>query len=126
MECCSAGWINRVLVGGIAGGVVLFFWSFVSWMLLPWHNMTMSRFENESIVLEMLEHQAPREGVYLAPFPEDPSQHEATGGPMVLAAFQPAMEAGMGKQLVVAIVGNVLAAALAMVLLLQTKGSYTT
>jgi len=32
--------MKRVLIGTIVGAVVLFMWNFVSWTVLPWHNMT--------------------------------------------------------------------------------------
>ena len=36
--------------GALFGGLTLFVWGFVSWTVLPWHNMTFSTFTDEDEV----------------------------------------------------------------------------
>ncbi len=31
--------MKRILIAGVAGAIVLFVWSSISWMLIPWHRM---------------------------------------------------------------------------------------
>ena len=31
--------MKRIVIAGVAGGIVLFIWGFVSWMFIPWHQL---------------------------------------------------------------------------------------
>ena len=31
--------MKRILIAGVAGAIVLFVWSSISWMIIPWHRM---------------------------------------------------------------------------------------
>ena len=55
------------LMGGFVGGVVLFVWGAVSWMVLPWHNMTLNTFTDEDKVANVLIANAPVRGIYVYP-----------------------------------------------------------
>ncbi|MBI1882582.1 MAG: hypothetical protein HYS08_00005 [Chlamydiae bacterium] len=57
----------KKLIGGVLGGVVLFIWGTVSWMVLPWHNTTMASFTNEAAVETALVANAPQQGIYVLP-----------------------------------------------------------
>ncbi len=37
----------KVILGGIIGAAIAFAWSFVSWAVLPWHDMAMNKFTNQ-------------------------------------------------------------------------------
>lgn len=74
--------VKKLLWGALAGGAILFLWGALSWMALPWHNMTMQKFPNETAVAEFLIHQTPQDGVYRLPW----NFHKALGGPLVLAS----------------------------------------
>lgn len=52
----------------IVGGVVVYLWMMISWTLLPFHQMTMNRFENQDEIVTTLLDAAPADGIYVAPF----------------------------------------------------------
>jgi hypothetical protein len=52
---------------GIIGGIVVFIWMLISWMLIPWHSATINKFENEEKVATVLKENAPVSGVYMLP-----------------------------------------------------------
>ena len=51
----------------IIGGIVVFLWGTISWMVLPWHEMTMHKFKNEKRVAEVIQENTDRSGVYVLP-----------------------------------------------------------
>lgn len=51
----------------LLGGIVVFIWGVVSWMLLPWHMMTTHKFINEEQVAMAIKVNAPEDGVYFLP-----------------------------------------------------------
>ena len=58
---------KSLLLGGVLGGLAVFIWGVVSWMVLPWHAATLLRFQDEAVVTDTLSTQAPVSGVYLLP-----------------------------------------------------------
>lgn len=60
----------RIIIGSFIGAVIAFAWSFVSWMVLPWHDMTMNKFSNQEFVSWVVKENAPKSGVYVAPYHE--------------------------------------------------------
>lgn len=67
--------MKRLLLSSFFGGLVVFLWSNVSWLLLGWHAAGMRTFTNERAVAEMLAANAPQPGLYLLPS----SQRDAGG-----------------------------------------------
>ena len=59
--------MRQLIKPALLGGVTLFAWSMVSWMLLPWHAMTFSKFSNEATVLQTMWDNGTESGVYLLP-----------------------------------------------------------
>jgi hypothetical protein len=49
------------------GGIVVFLWGVVSWMILPWHQMTMHKFSDEKSVAITIQDNAYTSGVYVLP-----------------------------------------------------------
>lgn len=58
---------RKVILGGVLGGLVMFLWGAISWMVLPWHDLTIAAFPEESTIAEAVLAQAPQDGVYLLP-----------------------------------------------------------
>ena len=116
---------KTVALGGLSGGVTLFVWGFVSWMLIPWHDMTLERFENETTVEAALKANAPTSGVYVLPNLEGKSSEEMQGlkGTFAFATVQLDWEMSMGPQMVIHFLGNCVAAGFATWLLLKTTVS---
>ncbi len=59
--------MKRIVLGGIAGGVVLFVWGAVAWMVLPLHTPTLKTFPNEDAVRTVLRETVKEPGFYYFP-----------------------------------------------------------
>lgn len=106
----------KLLKGALLGGAVLFLWSAVSWMALPWHHAGFKAFTPEQPVLAALDAAAPESGVYLAPAP---SPDREPGGPFAHVILQKGGYKPLGQAMALGLAGNLLAAFLATLLLLQ-------
>ena len=71
--------MKRLLLSSLFGGLVVFLWSNVSWLLLGWHAAGMRTFTNERAVGEILTANAPQPGLYLLP-----SNYSETGSEITL------------------------------------------
>src|SRR5437867_7468408 len=73
--------LKSLSLGGLIGGMVLFAWGVVSWMLLPWHLATLEKFKDEAKVAQALTANATKSGVYLLPnvHKHEPGMPEAKG-----------------------------------------------
>ena len=60
----------RILIGALVGGVMLFVWGFVSWVILDWHKTSGFQLPDEEEVVEALQDSETRDGVYWVPAPE--------------------------------------------------------
>lgn len=128
---------KSLVLGGILGGVVLFVWGTISWMVLPWHLMTLEKFTDEIAVAQVLTANAGQPGVYILPnaHKQDPSLPEAVRkaaeedamnraqlGPFVFASIAPRGWGSMGSAMGIGLLNQIAAALLATWLLLNTKG----
>lgn len=57
----------RVLLAGLAGGVVMFVWGFVFWAVLPFPKMYLPPMPHESAVRQALDNALPASGTYVFP-----------------------------------------------------------
>ena len=57
--------MKRIVIAGVAGGIVLFVWSFVSWMFIPWHQI--NQMPNESGIAKVLRDADIPAGAYWLP-----------------------------------------------------------
>ena len=120
--------MKSILTAGVAGGVVLFVWSAVSWMVLPWHNATFHKFDQERVVEVVLGTYAPRKGIYLLPSPAAGTPQErkeahgrAAKGPFAFVVMSPQGWSAMPIHLAVGLVTQILGAMLATTLLVLVK-----
>ena len=67
--------IKQLLLGSILGGIVLFAWGAISWMVLPWHEQTLEKFADEPAVARAITEHANGDGIYILP---NPHRHAAT------------------------------------------------
>nr|NGX45764.1 hypothetical protein [Chlamydiota bacterium] len=121
----------------IVGGVVVFIWYMISWLVLPWHTATLDTFENESAVVSALLANAPKDGIYVIPdiskdkkAEPQPSDNEWNGyqqptatTPFVFANIvrsAPGKEA-MTKSIVIGVIAQMVGAFIVTWLLLKTK-----
>ena len=112
--------MQKNLLLSVVAGIVLFVWGFISWAVLPWHNMVANKFTNEAAVAQALKENSPQQGIYYLPFSE--KDH----GPNQVGAFAnvhpQGTEMNMGKQMAIALVTQIIGAFLVLMLLRQTGG----
>lgn len=56
--------LKKVLLSSLLGGAVAFAWLSISWMALPYHQMSVSALQNESAVTEVIKMSAGKPGIY--------------------------------------------------------------
>ena len=59
--------MKRLITGGIVGGITLFMWGFVSWVVLTWHSDTVRHDSSVMAVVEDIEDNLQETGVYYFP-----------------------------------------------------------
>jgi hypothetical protein len=128
---------KQLILGSVLGSIVLFVWSAIAWMLIPWPGDPLRSFTNEDAVAQAITANAPRSGVYL--LPNEPKRtpgmteqqftaatnamgEKMTRGPVVFAAVRLEPFTSMGKPLVIQFLTQLVVAVLATFLLLQTSG----
>ena len=104
----------------IVSAVILLAWGFVSWMILPWHQMVANEFTDETEVAETIRANAPKAGVYYLPFAHE--DHKAGETAAFVNALPQGYDPGMIKQLVIQFIGNLISALIIICLLSQTAG----
>ena len=58
---------KQLVLGSVLGAIVLFVWSAIAWMLIPWPGEPLRMFTNEDAVAQAIKANAPRSGNYLLP-----------------------------------------------------------
>lgn len=129
--------VLTLIVGGIVGGVAFFIWGALSWMLLPWHHATFSRFHDEDEVARVIERNTDRSAVYGVPAPpkSDPgmsaeekkaaeaaTMNRMKQGPLLLAVVTRGGLAPIWLLMIRALVVYMLSAMLVTWILMQTTG----
>lgn len=59
--------MGRIILAGFLGALVLFFWGFLSWEVLPFHKMTIHSLSNEDAVVSALKAGNTETGTYIIP-----------------------------------------------------------
>ncbi|MGH7207064.1 MAG: hypothetical protein ACREI2_12745 [Nitrospiraceae bacterium] len=128
---------TSLVLGGLLGGMALFVWGSISWMVLPWHMMTFEKFKDEATIAQALTANALRPGLYLLPnvhkhdpgVTEEQKKAEEAGGmkrmvqgPFMFASVSLAGAGNMGHPLLITLLSNILSALLATWMLLKTNG----
>lgn len=121
----------KAIKAGLVGGIILFIWGYVSWMVLPWHMATLHGFTVEKAVSQSIKSNAPTSGIYLLPImhhqesnataaaPEEPNQE-----PIVFASVNlQGMHPSMAGHIVISFFTQFVAACLVAWLLLRAYGS---
>lgn len=126
---------RSVIVAALVGGLVVFVWSFVSWSLIPWHSSAMQSFVNEGEMSLALMANAPEGGLYMMPgLPRgyatmSAEQKKAADAQMVanmetsryfFGVVRRRAPASPVRQMIVALLFDVLAALLVAMLVMKT------
>ena len=71
----------RILTASIFAAIVLFGWSMVSWMVLPWHTQTLHAFKDQQAVAKVIKDNVDKSGMYLLPsMQHNPANSQAETG----------------------------------------------
>jgi len=121
---------KQLALGSILGAIVLFVWSAIAWMLIPWPGTPLRSFKNEDAVTQAIVANAAQSGNYLLPNgdksmtaeQEKQMTDKMAKGPIVFASVRLEPFNSMAKPLVIQFLTQFVVALLATVLLLQTSG----
>src|SRR5947208_14331794 len=126
--------LKQLVLGTVLGAIVLFAWSAVAWMFIPWPGEPFRTFTNEQAVIDAIKANAPQSGNYLLPnepkrtpgmtdaqykAAEQAAMEQGARGPMIFAVVRLG-PMGMAKPLVVQFLTDIVLALLGCILLLQT------
>ena len=129
--------VRSLVLGSVLGGVIVFAWTAVSWMLLPWHNNAMKSFADEAAVAQVILDNAPSGGMFAIPgWPagfdamtqaqKDSCQAAMTkkmaDGPYFYGVVWRGVKEDMGRSMGVSLLFDVLAALLVTMLVMKTGG----
>lgn len=115
--------MKKLIIGGLAGAVILFFWGMLSWMMIPWHKTTILSFQNEAAVKTAVTANAPKSGVYVAPSmaSQNTQQTTAMQAPIIFSVVKLEQPMSMTYMMIVSFIIQFIAAVLVTWLLLQAK-----
>jgi hypothetical protein len=126
---------KRLALGSLLGGIVLFVWGAIAWMVIPWPGDPLRAFTNEAAVVQAVTANAPRSGNYLLPIEPNRApgmsdeQYRAarqaamdrmTHGPMIFAAVRLEPMGSTSRPLLIQLLTELVLALMASCLLLQT------
>ena len=115
--------MGSCIKGGVLAGIVLFIWSAVTWMALPWHKTTLNSFTNEKAVVEVIKVNATKSGMYFLPAKGMEATDQKFTGPMIFTSIHlEGMPPSMAMQMLTGLIGEIIAAMFVGWLLLKTSG----
>jgi len=112
--------MTRLLVGGLVGGLILFFWQFLSWSMLNVHGENFTYTPNEKAIMECLNANLSEGGEYFIPgMPPGMSseehmqlQMEAAGKPWAKINYRKSFSDNMVPNMIKGFLANLLTALL--------------
>jgi len=109
--------VNRSMLAGVIGGLVIFVWGAFSHMVLPLGGMGLDSLPNEAAVVSALSASIPRAGLYMFPADEN-----ATTGPWGMVNFHPDEPSTITtRRLVRELLGDIAAAVIAVLILSRSS-----
>jgi hypothetical protein len=86
--------MKRIVLAGIVGGVVLFVWGAVAWMVVPLHTPTIKTLPNEDAIRSVLREAVKEPGVYSIPgYPQGQSMSKQEAA-AAMSSFEAKHRAG--------------------------------
>jgi len=117
---------TSITKAGILGGITLFIWGALSWMVLPWHTKTIHSFTDEAAITQLIQSNAPISGMYFSPAwkQNDTAKDKAQmQGPMVFASVRlEGISSSMTVSMIISFLTQAIAAFFVAWLLSKTKG----
>lgn len=87
--------MKKVIFAGIVGGVILWIWGFIAWVVLPLHLSTVTPIPNETEFVESLKRSLPAPGVYELPsMPRESAGQSPSEQESAMADYMAKYEAG--------------------------------
>lgn len=127
--------MKKVIFGGLFGGIVLFAWSCISWMVLPFHAQTINNFKDTAAVQTTMMLNVDKAGVYTIPacpmhstasaeakeVLKKEAMAQRTKGPVAFAVVNPNGVGSMPVNMIKALLASILGVMLVTWLLFQTS-----
>lgn len=111
--------MKKLIIASVLSGIVMFFWGFVSWTVLSWHQDVSHAFSDEKAMGQVLKQQSAEAGIYFMPFTEEGfSEGQAT----IFAAVVPEYKTNMSKQMGLGLLGYIVSGFLVALMLAMTQG----
>ena len=111
----------KLIKAGVLGGLVLFAWSSISWMALPWHQKTFKSFKIEPAIMVAMKAGSQGSGVYMMPSMDKKADKKKSTDPFAFVVYNDKGYGDMNKRMAVALVENILTALLAAFFLSRCK-----
>lgn len=106
----------------LIGGLIVFLWMMISWMILPMHQTMMNKFTDSSEVTSCITRYAPRDGIYVIPTWDEVEQQTAAQSPFIFVNIRRGIDyTTMVPSIICSIITQIIGAALITYLLLHTK-----
>lgn len=123
--------MSKLAIGGVVGGILVFFWQFLSWGPLNLHAPQQRYTEKQDTILSFLSQQFSEDGFYFMPgLPEGASGDEYekameanAGKPWAQVYYHKSWNTNMGMNMVRGLVANILAALLLCWILLKISNN---
>lgn len=124
--------MKALVKGGLLGGVILFIWGIISWMVLPWHMTTLHTFKDEKAVAAVVQVNVPAAGTYVLPSMSQAQAAKEAATPAATAAPVPVIFAtvaferptSMTYPMIIALIYQIIAAFLVTWMLTKTNLGY--
>ena len=105
----------QLIRSAVIGGALLFVWSSLSWMVLPWHHQTLKGLNEDQPVIQAMTENTRGSGVYLVPFTNHKKKAEnappqITKSPFVFMVYNADGYGNMGFRMAAALLGDMMTA----------------
>jgi hypothetical protein len=105
----------KALVAGLLGGLIVFVWTGISWMLLPWHANVLHAFKQEEEITKVINVQVAQSGVYMLPHQDEAKGTQEMKGPLIFSVVRlgniPSMTVLLRNELLIQILAAFLVSA---------------
>ena len=106
----------------IVGGIIVYLWFMISWMILPLHKMSMNTFSNPSEVTSCILRSAPKDGIYVIPkWDQDQEKEKRASEPLIFVNVVRVADKNMTRSMVIGLITDLIGAFLITYLLLRAK-----
>ncbi len=106
----------------IVGGVIVFLWVMISWMVLPMHKVSLNNFTDEAEVTSCITRYAPNDGIYVAPSWAKDKKESTDSAPYIFLNIRRGVDStNMTQNMIYGVITQIIGAAIITYLLLRTK-----